>query len=42
VLQYVGGLIVSLPCAANADMNNDGEIDSIDAAIILSIVAGIG
>lgn len=41
VLQYVVGLIPSLPCPDGADVNRDGAIDTVDAALILQLVAGL-
>lgn len=41
VLQYVAGLLDSLPCDQNADVNEDGSVNSIDAALILQFVAGL-
>ena len=42
VLQYVAGLLGSLPCqAAAADVNHDGHVNAVDAAIILQYVAGL-
>ena len=35
VLQYVARLITTLPCIENADINQDGRIDAIDAHDIL-------
>lgn len=40
VLQYVALLIDELPCPHNADVNSDGEINALDAALILQEVAG--
>jgi alpha-tubulin suppressor-like RCC1 family protein len=41
VLQYIAGLVASLPCAAQADVNRDGTVSSIDAALILQYEAGL-
>jgi hypothetical protein len=41
LLQFVGGVIDSLPCQQNADVNGDGDIDALDAALILQYVAGL-
>jgi len=41
VLQYDGGLIVSLPCPSTADVNGDGRVDALDALLILQFVAGL-
>ena len=41
VLQYVAGLLGSLPNAQAADVNDDGRIDSVDAALILQYSAGL-
>ena len=41
VLQYLAGLVPSLPCAGNADVNRDGVVNAIDAAIILQFSAGL-
>ena len=40
VLHYSAGLLTSLPCAGNADVNGDGSIDALDASLILQHVAG--
>ncbi len=40
VLQYVVLLIDEVPCPHNADVNADGEINALDAALILQEVAG--
>ena len=40
VLQYVAGLLGSLPCPANADVNGGG-VSAIDAALVLQYVAGL-
>jgi hypothetical protein len=40
-LQYVDGLVVSLPNFERADLNHDGVVNSIDAEIILQMVAGL-
>jgi hypothetical protein len=37
VLQYTAGLINTLPCLSNGDMNGDGRIDSVDAFLILLV-----
>jgi len=41
VLQYVAGLVSSLPSLSNADVNHSGSVNSIDAALILQIDAGL-
>ncbi len=41
ILQYVAGLVSSLPCLNLADANHSGSVDSIDAAVILQYVAGL-
>jgi hypothetical protein len=41
ILQFDAGLIDSLPCPENADVNGDGVINVIDAALILQLVAGL-
>ena len=41
VLQYGAGLVASLPCLQNADVNHDGSIDAIDAAVLLQFGAGL-
>ena len=41
VLQFVAGLLGSLPCWENADANLDGEVNSIDAQLILQFSAGL-
>ena len=41
VLQFVAGLIASLPNPAGADMNADGEVTSIDAFLMLQFQAGL-
>ena len=41
ILQYIGGIIDSLPCENNGDANGDGRISSVDAALILQINAGL-
>ncbi len=40
ILQYSALLIDLVPCPDNADMNDDGAIDALDAALILQHVAG--
>ena len=40
ILQRVAGLVSSLPCDAEADVNGDG-IDSVDAALVLQFDAGL-
>lgn len=39
VLQYHRQVIASLPCPQNADVNRDGHIDSVDAALIIQYSA---
>ena len=41
VLQFVAGLIGSLPCQDAADVNADGIVNAIDAALVLQFVAGL-
>lgn len=40
VLQFVAGLVNSLPCA-DADYDHNGQIDALDAALILQSDAGL-
>jgi hypothetical protein len=40
VLQFVAGLVNSLPCA-DADFDHNGRIDALDAALILQTDAGL-
>ena len=40
VLQLVAGLVTSLPCEDNANVNADQDVDSLDALFILFLVAG--
>jgi hypothetical protein len=40
VLQNSAGLLASLPCPQNGDVNGDGRINAIDAQLILQFVAG--
>ena len=40
ILQLVAGLVSSLPCAAEGDVNGGG-IDSVDAALVLQFDAGL-
>ena len=37
----LAGLIAALPCPQNADVNHDGSVNAIDAALILQYVAGL-
>ena len=41
ILQFVAGLLGSLPCPDGADTNGDGSVNSIDAALILQFSAGL-
>ena len=41
VLQFLAGLLVSLPCAHNADVDLTGGINPIDALIILQFDGGL-
>lgn len=41
VLQRDAGLIDTLPCSGNADVNGDGRVDALDALLILQFVAGL-
>jgi hypothetical protein len=40
ILQLVAGMLSSLPCYENADVNGDGRVDSVDSLLILQYVAG--
>lgn len=41
VLQFIAGLLETLPCPDNADANESGGVDAIDAVLILQFVAGL-
>ena len=41
LLQFVAGIINSLPCPQNADVNENGATNATDASLILQFVAGI-
>lgn len=41
LLQLGAGLVDSLPCEENADVNESVAVDAIDAALILQLVAGL-
>jgi hypothetical protein len=41
VLQLSAGLIGSLPCGALGDVNHDGRVNALDAALILQVDAGL-
>jgi hypothetical protein len=41
ILQYIAGLVPSLPCLNLADTNHSGMVNSIDVAIILQYIAGL-
>jgi len=41
MLQLTAGLIGSLPCPGNADVNRDGRADAIDSLLTLQFVAGL-
>jgi hypothetical protein len=41
ILQLSAGLVASLPCADEANVNGDGSINSIDAALVLQFIAGL-
>ena len=41
VLQFSAGLLASLGCQQNADVNGDGTINAIDATFILQFAAGL-
>jgi hypothetical protein len=41
ILQLDAGLIASLPCQENADVNHDGLIGAVDALLILQYDAGL-
>jgi hypothetical protein len=40
-LVYAAGLIGSLLCAQNGDVNHSGGIDALDALLILQLDAGL-
>jgi hypothetical protein len=40
LLQFSAGLLASPPCLERADVNGDGSVDALDAALILQYVAG--
>ena len=41
VLQFIAGLLDTVPCDSAADVNHDGEVNALDATIILQAVAGL-
>jgi hypothetical protein len=41
ILQHAAGLIASLACAPNADVNGDGRADPLDATLVLQYSAGL-
>ena len=41
ILQYVAGLLPSLPNAPSADVNGRDGVNAIDAALILQLEAGL-
>jgi hypothetical protein len=41
ILQLSAGVYPFVPCPWNADVNGDGEIDVLDAALILQYDAGL-
>lgn len=41
IVQYAAGLLTSLSCVGNADVNRDGYVNAIDATLILQYVAGL-
>lgn len=41
ILQYTAERIDSLPCPANADVNHNGHVGAVDAALILQLDAGL-
>jgi len=41
ILQFAAGLLNSLPCEGSADVNGDGDIDVLDAALVLQLDAGL-
>ena len=41
ILQFVAGLLGSLPCLDAADTNGSGNVNAIDAALILQFSAGL-
>ena len=41
MLQYGAGLVGTLACLAAADVDHDGSVNSIDAALVLQYVAGL-
>jgi hypothetical protein len=41
VLQFVAGLLASLPCAHAGDVDESGALNALDAALILQFVAGL-
>ena len=41
ILQHAAGLIASLTCPPNADVNGDGRADPLDATLVLQYSAGL-
>jgi hypothetical protein len=41
ILQLAAGLIGSVPCQENGDVNGDGNVSAIDAALVLQFAAGL-
>ncbi len=41
ILQYVAHIIASVPCPSDADVNHDGIINAVDAALTLQKIAGL-
>jgi hypothetical protein len=41
MLQFNAGVIDSLPCPGNSDVNRDGRTDSVDSLLTLQFVAGL-
>ena len=41
MLKYDADLIATLPNLGSADVNQNGRVDSVDAAMILQYVAGL-
>lgn len=41
ILQFVAGLIPSVPNLANGEVNDDGLVNAVDAAVILQLEAGL-
>ncbi len=41
ILQFDAGLLSSLPCSQNVDVNHDGHVNSLDALLVLKYSAGL-